>query len=414
MTRILCRQLLPFALGWATMAAHAAELDDMLDTTVSLRTAVWSGSRRLDDETSVATGSAWGRAKLTTDTFGTFLADGWVGRASDGSMASRARELYWTYRYRAVQLKVGRQLAIWGRADGINPTDNLTPHDYTLLTPDDGDQRYGRGAVQVALATDLGRVLAWWFPDSVSNTVPLPKLPGVRYRAPEGSKAQQWAVKLELGNQSVDGSISYFHGDDLMPDLVLATINGAGVAIAQRNPPVEVLGADISLASDSIVWRAEAGYSHTDSLGTDDFTHKKPQLRFVGGPEFSLGNATTFGIQGIWQKVNGFASPDRIPVPLLQTLAWQQAALSNQTSGKQAGMTWRLASRWLNDTLTAETSGAFIHTDRSGIWRAKLSYALDDHWSVQAGADRYFGPSHSFYGQLFLNRVAYVQLRYSR
>lgn len=93
-------------------------------------------------------------------------------------------------------------------------------------------------------------------------------------------------------------------------------------------------------------------------------------------------------------------------------LTWQQAALSNQTSASQAGFTWRLANRWRNDTVLAETSGALITTDGSGVWRTKLHYALDDHWSMQAGSDVYFGNAHSFYGKLATNRLLFVQLRY--
>lgn len=423
MTEVGGRALLMIMLGLGQAqggtAAHAAEpaeraeLADSLDTTLSLRTALWSGSRRLDDQSATSVVSAWGRANFKSDSLGSVSADGWIGRSSPGAEPrSRLRELYWSYQAERMQLKIGRQMNVWGRADGINPTDNLTPHDYTLLTPEDGDQRHGRDAVQADLELDAGHVFGWWSPSAAGNTVPLPALAGVRYLAPTATDTRQWALKWELNHDGIDGSLSYYHGSDLMPDMMIAGVDAQGWIVAQRNHPSRVLGADFSLSSNSVIWRAEAAYSRTDSAGPDDFNHKKPQLRLVGGPEFSFGSTTTLGLQAVWQKVSDFSSPDRVAQPLLREQAWQQSALSNQTSANQAGFTWRLASRWWNDTLLAETSGALITTDSSGVWRTKLSYALDDHWSLRAGSDAYFGPSHSFYGKLAMNRVLYAQLRY--
>ena len=161
-----------------------------------------------------------------------------------------------------------------------------------------------------------------------------------------------------------------------------------------------------------MVWRGEAAWMQTDSAGTNDFTHKKPQLWLVAGGEWSFDNGTTLGMQAIFQHVKDFRSPDTIAESIAREIAWRQAATSNQTSVTQRGLTWRLAGRWWNDTLMAETSGVVIWPSRSGIWRTKLSYAIDDHWHVQAGTDYYFGPARSFFGQLDKNRLLYVQLRY--
>jgi hypothetical protein len=152
---------------------------------------------------------------------------------------------------------------------------------------------------------------------------------------------------------------------------------------------------------------------HTESQGPDDFAHKKPQLLLVGGGELTMGESTTLGVQALYQHVSHFQNPDSVAQPMLREIAWRQAATSNQTSAEQYGMTMRLATRKLNDTLMMETSGVMVWPTRSGIWRTKLNYAIDDHWNVQTGTDYYFGPDHSFFGQLNKNRLIYVQLRYS-
>jgi hypothetical protein len=54
----------------------------------------------------------------------------------------------------------------------------------------------------------------------------------------------------------------------------------------------------------------------------------------------------------------------------------------------------------------------YVRPSASGVWRTRIAYAIDDRWHLQAGSDRYFGPEHSFFGQLGKNRLLYVQLRY--
>ncbi|HVK93210.1 MAG TPA: hypothetical protein VM571_00615, partial [Noviherbaspirillum sp.] len=183
--------------------------------------------------------------------------------------------------------------------------------------------------------------------------------------------------------------------------------------IAVRNHPARIIGADLSLTQGAFVWRAEAAVTQTDSSGADDFMHKKPQLWLAVGGEYGFDNGATLGIQAVVQRAKNFRHLDSIADPIAHALAWRQAATSNQTSASQYGLTWRLAKRWWNDTLLAETSGMAIWPSHSGVWRTNLDYAIDDRWHVQTGTVHYFGPERSFFGQLRQNRLLYVQLRYS-
>lgn len=386
-----------------------------LDSNFSVRSDVWSGSRQLDDAGTVGQASFWGRTKIDLEKAGTVVADAWLSnqtRTDPDSPRGRLRELYWRYNQGPAELKLGRQMMTWGRADGLNPTDNLSPRDFTLLTPEDGDQRYGNEAAQLSIDTSIGNFVGVWFPHAASHTIPLLSLQGVSYTVEKPPRNSQWALKWETSKEGVDGSVSYFHGIDPMPDLVFNGAGPSGINIAVRNQSINILGADLSLTRGAFVWRAEMAATQTDSTGSQDFTHKKPQVWLVAGGEYSFDNGTTLGIQGTVLHVKDFFRPDSISDPATRALAWWEAATSNQTSANQYGMTWRLAHRWWNDTLLGETSGVFIWSSHSGIWRTKLDYAIDDHWHVQAGADYYFGRQESFFGQLRQNRLVYAQLRY--
>ena len=386
-----------------------------VDLTLSARGDAWSGSRQLDDERGVARGSLWGRAKVDLGDVGRIVGDGWVAAQSKDVAAgqrARLRELYWQGSRGPVDLRFGRQIIVWGRADGLNPTDNLTPRDFTLLVPEDNEQRRGNDWARISVDTGVGVLSGLWAPRAASHTLPLEALPQVRYETEAPPRRSQWGLKLEITGDGIDGSLSWFRGDDAMPDLRLAGLSATGATLALRNNPLSVLGADVSLTRDGVVWRAEAAWARSDGSGRDDFTRKKSRLWLVAGAEWTLPHDTTLGLQMSLQQVSDFQSPDTLPSPLQQEVAWRQAAMANQTSATQAGFTWRIASRWLNDTLTAETSGVVLGSPRSTLWRTRLSYAIDDHLQAVAGTEILTGPQHSLWGQLRRNRLAYAQLRY--
>jgi hypothetical protein len=391
--------------------ARAAEFDHNL----SLRTDAWSGSRQLDDDGAIARASVWGRARLDLGDAGKLVGDGWLAtqsRSKPGD-AARLRELLWQGSAGSIDWKLGRQIVAWGRADGLNPTDNLSPRDYTVLVPQDGEQRRGNDGVQLGLDTPAGRLTALWFARAASHTLPLEALPGVRYAVQRAPRRAQWALKWDITGDGIDGSLSYFHGHDPTPDLVLAGADAAGVTVAVINQPLRVLGADISATRGGIVWRAEGAWMQTDSRGAGDFSHKKPRLWLVAGAEWTLGQTTTLGLQATLQQVRHFSSPDLLAQPVVREIAQRQAALSNQTAARQAGIVWRLASRWLNDSLWAEINGVHLGQPSSTLWRTRLTYAINDSLQLQAGTDHFSGPQQSLWGQLRRNRLAFAQLRFS-
>src|SRR6188768_2752056 len=60
-----------------------------------------------------------------------------------GSTSGTMLEAFATIHFAKADLRLGRQIVAWGRADGINPTDNLSPRDFVVLLPFEDDQRVG-------------------------------------------------------------------------------------------------------------------------------------------------------------------------------------------------------------------------------------------------------------------------------
>lgn len=414
-------------LSAAALAQSEAASDFEFSPRASLRTDAWTGSRALDDERGLAAVALWTDGKLRTSG-GTVVWNGWLRdqtKAADepyaDSRRGRVRELYWRHSFGAVGVRAGRLMPAWGRADGLNPTDNLSARDFTLLAPEDADLRFGHEGAQfdLALPRQMGTLNATWFANASSHRIPLVRSPGVSYAVQPPPHRSQWALQWDISRDGIDGSLSYFNGHDLLPDLELATITATGVQIALRNARTQVWGADLSVQRGAVVWRAEAAYARPHERNADSFAHKRASLWLVGGPEWNSGDWTV-GTQVVWQWVRDFQKPDIVPNPIVRAVAWRQAATANQIAAQQAGFTLRVARRVWNDTLLLETSllqqWAVRDGDShqaAGLWRAKLAYAVNDHCNVQLGHELPFGPERSQLGQLKDNRLAYVQVRFS-
>lgn len=402
-----------FALA-LVVASLGAKAQSGLDGTLSLRADGWTGDRLLNGRGALAAASGWGRAKWDLGDAGQLAGQGWLRDATraDGAPRGRVRELYWRRDVGPVSLRLGRQMMAWGRADGLNPTDNLSPRDFTLLVPDDADQRHGNEAASATWHGGPGDLTLLWMPHAASHTLPLPETPGVRFIVAQPPRKPQWALKWEGQGEGVDWSVSYFRGADPMPDLAIEAASPTGVDVVLRNQPARVLGADLSVPQGDIVWRAEGAWLDTDSAGPQDFRHKKPQLWLVAGGDWTLHERTTLGLQVTVKRVFDFASPDTLPTAAERAVAERQAAVSGQTSANQAGLVWRLAQRWHDDRLKVETSGVVVVPNRSGIARAQLEYAVSDQLTVQVGVHWPFGAAETSFGQFSRNRLGFVQLRY--
>lgn len=383
-----------------------------VDSELSLRGGVWSGDRSLSRQADIMTASMSTHSRLTSDTLGQGVFDAWLGSQNRGDAdQALVREAYWRKDIGAMSIKAGRQLIVWGRADGLNPTDNLSPRDFTKLTPEDGDQRYGNTALNLSYDWPVGTLTAVWFPEAATHTIPLTRLGNVVYDVQRPDRSQ-WALKWDMHRDNVDGSLSYFEGVDPMPDLVPGLLTASGATVRVRSQRTRFFGADISMTQGGTLWHGEAALSATQNQGGDDFRHKKPQLWVVGGGEWRMFSTSTLGLQLTYTHVYDYASAKSLPPGFEREVAIRQAATSGQTSKHQLGFTWRLADTWFNDSLRVEINGVSAQTSGAGMARLKADHALTDRVKLSAGFDYYYGPDDTFFGQLGANKTTYAQLQY--
>ncbi|NJM31869.1 MAG: hypothetical protein HC848_01965 [Limnobacter sp.] len=173
----------------------------------------------------------------TKSTFGnnaTFTFDGFAQHEnleSTHNTQSEVREAYLDFSLGLLDIRLGKQIIAWGRADKLNPTDNLTPRDYTLLVPEDEEQRLGTSAAVFNYPfSNYDYVLTGvWMPRIHENVVPLNRPANAVFTA-SIPDTDQVAIRLNRTGGDLDWSVSYLDGVNLNPEVQLTGINGSSLA----------------------------------------------------------------------------------------------------------------------------------------------------------------------------------------
>jgi len=122
--------------------------------TGSLRTGYWSSNRLSDNDGDFVASSVWLKLDKRLRRGLTLYSEAYVydedtfggGRSTDRQI----KEAYLHFRSGDWDYRLGRQIVAWGRADRLNPTDNLTPRDFTLLYPEIDEDRFGTEAIKIS------------------------------------------------------------------------------------------------------------------------------------------------------------------------------------------------------------------------------------------------------------------------
>lgn len=398
-------------------AEEQADLAQVIGLSGSIRGAYWSSSRSLDDVKDPGVSALWMKVQPKLGSETSALVEGRVNNqnlAGNGTTEGVLREAYVDHAIGSVDLRIGKQIIVWGRADRINPTDNLTPRDYTLMVPDDDDQRLGVPAIKSAYHFESFTLSGIWLADFKPNTVPIRRSIQAftfQERDPrEGFK--QWAFKLDQSGKAVDWSISYFDGFDISPDIGINRF-GTVTDLSLNHNRLHVVGADAATTLGRYGLRAEASYTLTSNPNGENPMIKKPFFYFVLGIERTFLEYLNINLQYFGREVFHYSNPRYITDITRRTVALQQAIFSNQLFPYQQGVTVRISNKWLNETLEAEVAGIVNATTRDYALRPKVSYNFTDHWKGTVGADLFRGPEETFYGRLRDISTEFAELRYS-
>lgn len=380
----------------------------------SIRAGYFSSSRKLDGKNDLGTGSIWLKATQNIGEDISVVAQGWIRndetfRADADS--KKLQEGYIKFSTGNMDYRIGRQIIAWGRADRLNPTDNLTPRNFTLLTPEEDDQRLGSLAAKVTYHSHENSLTGIWLPGMDPHIFPVAATPGIFFTQ-HIPHANRIALKFDHSGGNVDWSASYYSGLDLTPDIAIGATTPSGTNVIFDHNRIRVLGMDAATAIGRYGLRAEAAYTWTANTGENDFLVKKPFLYMVMGGDRTFLDYLNINIQYYLRHVTNYSDPQAITNPLLRPLAIQTGALWNQFSRSQHGVSVRVSNKWFNETLEGEITAVGSFGQSNYFIRPKLVYAFSDNVKGSLGLDIYRGESNTFFGRLRDNSLLFAEMKY--
>jgi len=404
-------------------AAGGRSLRELLALDASVRASSWSSDRQLTDDPSSGAGTLWLRMAPALTSSLSLRLEGWVtsqpatDKAKDDHPADpgELREAYIAYLGDVLEVRAGRQIAVWGRADRLNPTDNLTSRDFRLLFPEDDDQRRGSDMLQVAVPV-LGTVMrAYWLPEFRPNVFATPPLArGIVLRDDERPHdSNQGAFKIDRSGGDVDWSLSYFEGRDRNPDVVLDHFTQTGGVVLQRRyNRVKVVGADAATTLGKFGLRAEIAHTATEDTDGTDPEVKNGFLYAVAGGDRTFFEFLNINAQYIYRQTDRWQDPRKIANPAGQALAVQNAVISQQLHRVENGASLRISYQFLNETLTTEIAAVQFFQDGDAVVAPKITYKATDTLRITAGGQYFSGPAESFFGGQKDNATTYLEVRW--
>lgn len=408
---------LALAAGLLSLQSARAELvPEWLGASGSLRPSLWSEDTSFSPAAAYMTGSAWLTLRprewegFKVYFEGYALSQDLNNANHSGHTQLEAREAYFEKSISSFDLKIGRQITVWGRADKLNPTDQLSVRDYTLLMTDDEDQRKGVLAAQLVYNWDAFRITGIWQPEWRFPTYPVAPLAGITLQnvQPQNSRSN-FGFKIDSTGGAIDGSLSYFNGKNKTADLSVISL-GSPIQVGLNFNHIQVFGADFAKNFGSYGVRGELAYTRTDNDGGVNPFIQRSNLFAVLGADRTVIEDFNVNAQVLYRKVFDYQDLNALPSNI-QQLANQQLTVTNQKYPEQWGISLRPDYKAFNETLELEL--AYVRWFRNGdsLIRPKVTYAFTDRIKGVLGGEIFRGPGNTFFGELEPTSTGFVELR---
>jgi hypothetical protein len=313
------------------------------------------------------------------------------------------RELYADLSLDWFALRAGKQIVKWGRADEINPTDNLAIFDYTLLTTDRDAMRTGAYALKAdAYWKDVafeGVAVPLFTPCRLPMGRDLPVIdepPGFAWGHASG------AFKVDYHGAPLDGSLSYFYGYLPRPYVSL------GRSVDFRYYRAWVMGGDFGKVIGQWGLRGEGAWTMPDE-GPSGY---RPSFSYVLGIDRTFWQDYYANAQFIEGIVPDYRDPVYLPFPGYKEAMDIERALNNQAHSVTNALSLRLSYQRPDGKWKAGATGIYNLTDGDFLIRPKAEYAFSDHWRGRLGYEYNHGKDASFFGQNRKNNAGFVEAEF--
>ena len=323
------------------------------------------------------------------------------------------KETYAGYQSDKFDLYLGARIVSWGRMDGFNPTDNITPYDYFFLTPDPDDQKLSNFLLQtkwyitpqinfefIAIPVYRPSVYRYELFDLGDYTTFIaPTLPDKTFK--NGSLAAR--VNIDLPGAGF--SISWFRGFDPFYGFDLAGIKWEGftpsIELTARTYLKNTIGADFDIPFGTWIIRGEAAYNHTKDYA-DNMYIPNPDISYVAGVEHSFWGIVTI-LQYVGKHTLDFTPLEEVPengnpedIIMYELTSFNRKIFYQQENFNHA-LTLSLSKSFAHETMGFEVMGYYNITSEEWFIRPKYTWHITDHLETAIGGMYYAGPDKSLF-----------------
>jgi hypothetical protein len=323
------------------------------------------------------------------------------------------REAYVNLYAGRFDFRVGHQVVVWGRADGVNPTNNITPQNLLIRSPDEDDRREGNFLIRSYYNVHPLRLEMVWIPYFKSSYIPttlIPLPPGITRIDPDfpdnNLKNSAFALRLNLVLASIDGSVSYFNGHYLTPGIsgnIPETFTPTlSLDVYQKSYRAHVVGADFqTTVAGSFGLRGEVAYKSPHEDYQSLVYVPNPDLQYIVGMDKEFRGNFSLILQYIGRFVFSFEELIS-PVNPAQIPAYELAKINRMISGQKNQLSHsfsvRAEQKLLYETMSIEFLGLFYLTTSEFFIKPVLRYDISDAIDFAFGGSFYSGPNDTLFG----------------
>lgn len=314
------------------------------------------------------------------------------------------QEAYFEYNRALWDLKVGRQIYSWGKADGVRITDVLSPCDYSeYITRDFDEIRIPVDSIRYRYLFPAADLELVWIPTFTEAIYPeTEQNPWFRERKNEINTNQAISVDDKVKNSELAARLSfYLNGIDFSFSTAYLWDDEAAYHKTDSNSytpehhRLKFYGLDISKPINDFVLRFESAYyqgkyfSAANSKGVfeSDYIHS------LAGLDWYPGNNWTVTGQLVNKHIFNYKN-------------------AVQVDQDQNVVTLNISKKLLRETLKLENMIYYGFNNEDGFNRSSLDYAINDELHFLAGIDYFFGDEGEF-GSYDNNDSLWFKIKYS-
>lgn len=324
------------------------------------------------------------------------------------------REAYLDHREEHWGFRLGRQLVIWGVADGVRVTDLVSPMDMTeFLARDYDDIRMPVNALRFFVFNEKMKLELLAMPTFEGYKLPtdaenpwsvLPKNAAQSFMwNEEGSRPEFRFSNIEYGGKlgftlpGVDFSFAALHTWNKMP-VVTYRPSGSHITVSPQYYRMGFFGADISKPLGQFVVRGEAAFN------VDKHFSYKPEASAMEQKGFNTVNyliGVDWYAPSEWTVMAQFSS---------ESIFGYESHIAQPQHNSL--LTINVSKKLLGSTLQLSNFTYFDLNHKGWFSRFTSSYALNDYIQLLAGYD-WFGGNEGMFGVYKHNSEIWLKAKYS-